>query len=120
MSDYSFIRNPQINASDIDFWNREQESVKLEFKMNMYPPRMKVIVDMSDSTSRKFKLSVNFEGCLNDDLDTELIFPLKSGLSLSHPCKCQCVHDCFKGMRRKVGKPQGTCHCNAPHNVTLC
>ena len=54
--------------------------MKLEFKMKMYPPRIKVTILWSNFTVHKFKLPIRFEGCLNEDLDTELIFPLKSQL----------------------------------------
>jgi hypothetical protein len=79
------LYNSQIEASKVDFWNRKQEVVKLEFEQKMYPPRIKVTI-LGDC---KFKLPIKFKGCLNDDLDTELIFPLISHLPvplLGHTC----------------------------------
>ena len=61
--------------------------MKLELELNMYPPRMKVTVDMSDSTLHKFTLPIKFEGSLNEGLDTEVMFPLQSSISSSHKCK---------------------------------
>ena len=82
------MHDSQIKASEIDFWNCKQKSMEFKHRMKMYPPRMKVTVDMSNSTLHKFKLPIKFEGSLNEDLDTELIFPLQSSISsIIHKCK---------------------------------
>ena len=66
----------------------------MQFKhiMKMYPPRVKVILRM-DSSLQNFKLPIKFEGCLNDDLDTELIFPLRSRSipPFKQSCKFVCI-----------------------------
>ena len=61
--------------------------MKLKLKMKMYPPRVKLTVKMGPSLL-DFKLPIKFEGCLDEDLDTELIFPLDS--PLIHTCKFIC------------------------------
>ena len=83
----------QIKASDIDFWNFKLDFMKLKHKMKMYPPRVKLTVKVGPSI-QDFKLSIRFEGCLDEECDTELIFPLES--PISHMCKFVCFLKCLE------------------------
>ena len=66
----------QIKAFDIDFWNFPYNQIKLRQKKNMYPPRVKLTVQMK-SVDHIFKLPVKINGCSGDSqLDTELLLPL--------------------------------------------
>lgn len=58
--------------------------------MKMYPPRVKLTVK-TDPSLHNFTLPIKFEGCLDEELDTELIFPLES--PLIHACKFGGMHD---------------------------
>ena len=56
--------------------------------MKMYPPRVKLTVKM-DPSLQNFPFPIKFEGCLDEELDTELIFPLES--PLIRACKFVCM-----------------------------
>ena len=71
--------------------------MKLKLEMKMYPPRVKLTVKMGPSPNN-FKLPIKFEGCLDEDLDTELIFPLDS--PLIHARKFVCIT--VWGIQRQV------------------
>ena len=62
--------------------------------MKMYPPRVKLTIKV-DPSRKNFKLPIKFEGCLDEDLDTELIFPLES--PLDHNILCKFVIHCTTG-----------------------
>ena len=60
----------------MDFWKDAFDKIKLQHELKMYPPRAKMTVLMS-SPDHILKLSIKIKGCSsNDQLDTELAFPL--------------------------------------------
>ena len=68
----------QIQASEINFWtsNFNLEELTRRHKLNMYPPRMKMIV-VTQPSDHNLILPVKFEGCSDDSrLNMDLIFPL--------------------------------------------
>ena len=66
----------QIRAADINFWRKGFDAMQLRHERKMYPPRVKMTVAMKNA-DQMMKLPVRIEGCSGDDqLDTELTFPL--------------------------------------------
>jgi hypothetical protein len=51
--------------------------MELAREMRTYPPLISVSVRMEPSL-HSYKLPIKFEGCMNENLDTELMFPLEN------------------------------------------
>ena len=60
-------------------------------EMKMYPPRVAVAVRM-DPSLHSYKLPIKFEGCMNENLDTELVFPLQSPVLTPLICKLSMIY----------------------------
>jgi hypothetical protein len=83
--------------------------MKLKVKMKMYPPRVKLTVKV-DPSLPNFKCLIKIEGCLDEeDLDTELIFPLES--PLNHKCKLICMTVWY------IHRKKGGSHDNGVHII---
>ena len=82
----------QIKASEIDFWkyNHDRDYMELVHEMQTYPPRVTVAVRM-DPSSHSYKLPIKFEGCVNENLDTELMFPLENPVLTPLICKLHTI-----------------------------
>ena len=74
----------QIKEADIDFWGTQFETLKYRYNARIYPPRVKVTVDVPHELHR-IKLPVQFEGCSGDSqLDMEILFPLSTNKRQLH------------------------------------
>lgn len=79
----------QIRESEIDFWKHNQDRDYIEFihEMQTYPPQLVVVLRM-DPSLHSYKLPIKFEGC-EENLDTELMFPLENPVLTPLMCKLQ-------------------------------
>ena len=77
----------QIKESEIDFWkyNSDRDYMELVHEMRTYPPQLIVVVRM-DPSLHSYKLPIKFEGC-EENLDTELMFPLDNPVLTPLMCK---------------------------------
>ena len=82
----------QIKASEIDFWkyNHDRDYMELVHEMQMYPPRVTVEVRM-DPSRHSYTLPIKFEGCMNENLGTELMFPLNNPVLTPLICKSHTI-----------------------------
>ena len=62
---------------DINFWNQDVTVMNLKHERKMYPPRVKMTVDMKNPDAT-VKLLLKINGTENQ-LDAELNFPLTIG-----------------------------------------
>lgn len=78
----------KIKEMDVDFWNTKFEILQFKHEAKMYPPRVRMTVDVPNVEPR-MKLLINFEGCSRDSqLDMEILFPLTSNHQLDHISSC--------------------------------
>ena len=65
----------QIQCSDVDYSSKSNEDIKLMHETRVYPPRIKMTVQMN--SSKPFILHVNVKGSNSDEkLGVDLLFPL--------------------------------------------
>lgn len=64
----------------MDYWGKDESSLRLMHEMEMYPPRLVMEVDINKKTidsGSKFTLKIAFEGCEEKgSLDMEMNLPL--------------------------------------------
>ena len=65
----------QIKASDINFWTKRLDDMRLRHERKIYPPRVKMTVILKNP-DHVFKLPVKVVGSSDSNLDVDLIFPL--------------------------------------------
>lgn len=85
---------------EINFWNDSFTTMQLKHERKMYPPRVKMTVDMRDSDVT-IKLLLKVNGCLakpgKGSLDAELNLPLAIGrLCMRSLCYCGNLNVCLQ------------------------
>ena len=76
-----------IDAASVDFWLKDEDELKLEMEIFIYPPSIQFLVLSQQATASSF-MKVQFK------LDKEEFFmklPLQHGLVSSHKSKACCV-----------------------------
>lgn len=63
----------QIKASDINFWTRRLDDMRLRHQRKMYPPRVKMTVLLTNP-DHALKLPIKVVGSNDSNLDVELTF----------------------------------------------
>lgn len=63
----------QIKASDINFWTRRLDDMRLRHHRKMYPPRVKMTVILTNP-DHTLKLPIKVVGSNDSNLDVELTF----------------------------------------------
>ena len=66
----------QIKASDIAFWDEDFTVMQRKHDKKIYPPQVKMTVCFKDPSHTQFVLPVQFGGCSENELDTDLSLPL--------------------------------------------
>ena len=66
----------QIKASDIAFWDKDFTVMQRKHDKRIYPPRVKITISFKDPSLTQFVLPVQFVGCSENELDTDLSLPL--------------------------------------------
>ena len=63
---YIFTLSLQISFSDIDFFDKTLEDLKLREERRMYPPRFCVTIACCSPTARPHLAKIKFTGAVND------------------------------------------------------
>ena len=76
-----------IDAASVDFWSKDEDKLKLEMEIFIYPPSFQFLILSQQATAPSF-MKIQFK------LDKEEFFmtlPLEHGLVSSHKSKGCCV-----------------------------
>ena len=79
-----------IDAASVDFWSKDEDDLKLEMELFIYPPSFQFLILNQQATASSF-MKVQFK------LDREkfvMILPLEQGLVSTHESKGCCVLPC--------------------------
>ena len=67
------MKRSQIKESDIYFWTRRLDDMRLRHQRKMYPPRVKMTVILKNP-DHTLKLPIKVIGSCSSNLDVELTF----------------------------------------------